>query len=223
MKKQFLIFALILFSLTFVSSSPPVTTVQQFPEGYIVSEIEHSYLKVNQDYRYSIYVYNSSNGIAMNNNTITCRFILANDSGINLFASDMEFQSAGFWAIDIKGTNFSKVGLYPYRVNCKDGLGGTLKGAFEVTPSGRGDTNNTIFYILILALGYLINLIGFFKRNATITILGGIILIFVGLFLIQNGLIIFMEGITLAISYVTLFWGGGSAVWAAIETIQENL
>lgn len=97
------------------------------------------------------------------------------------------------------------------------------KDTFEATPNGNSGTNNILLYIVILVLGYTLNLLGFFKRNTTITILGGIVLIFTGLYMIQNGIIIFRDNLTLAISYITLFWGGGSSLWAAIEQIQDSM
>lgn len=93
---------------------------------------------------------------------------------------------------------------------------------FEITPSGNSGSNNIFFYIIILVLGYTLNLLGFFNRNSTITILGGIVLIFVGLFILQNGIIVFRDNLTLVISYITLFWGVGSALWAAVSEIEDN-
>ena len=94
---------------------------------------------------------------------------------------------------------------------------------FEVTPSGEGGVDNIIFYVFVLVFLYVLNLLGFFKRNATVTILGGIGLTFFGLYMISNGIIIYRNDLTLALSYITLFWGGGSSLWAALESFQENM
>jgi hypothetical protein len=94
---------------------------------------------------------------------------------------------------------------------------------FEITPSGNSGDENTFLFIIILVLGYTLNLLGFFKRNSYITILGGIILVFTGLYMINYGIIIFRSNLTLAISYITLFWGAGSSLWAAIEEIQDSM
>lgn len=91
---------------------------------------------------------------------------------------------------------------------------------FRITSSGEGSVENIVFIVTMLVFLFSINLLGFFKRNATITILGGIGLTFLGLYMIQNGIIIFRNDFTLAVSYITLFWGSGSALWASVEQLE---
>jgi len=91
---------------------------------------------------------------------------------------------------------------------------------FRITSSGEGSVENIVFILTMLVFLFSINLLGFFKRNVTITILGGIGLTFLGLYMIQNGIIIFRNDFTLAVSYITLFWGSGSALWASVEQLE---
>lgn len=118
----------------------------------------------------------------------------------------------------------TELGIYTFKT-CGDPSGIIIcnSDTFNVTPSGNSGTNNILLYIIILVLGYILNLLGFFNKNVTITILGGIILIFVGIYMLQNGIIIYRDNLTLAISYITLFWGAGSALWAAVEEIQDSM
>lgn len=129
-----------------------------------------------------------------------------------------------FYNYTLDSSNATELGEYV--VNGIGDLGGvatTWNYKFEVTTSGKGGTENIFLFIIVLVLGYTLNLLGFFNRNTYITILGGIILVFTGLYMINYGIIIFRSNLTLAISYVTLFWGAGSSLWAAVEEIQDNM
>lgn len=215
-KHLLLILGLFIFSFAFVSPT-------QFPTGYTIVGQENDKIKQNEDLLYSVFVYDSDTGVLEDNSTVSCRFFLADSQGYNLFAGNMTYEDGGGYTIEIGGGNFSEAGFYSYGVNCHNAKGGTDAGIFEVTPSGSSGEDNIAFYIIIIVLGYSLSLLGFFNRNSTITILGGIILIFVGLFMIQNGVIIFRNNLTLAISYITLIWGSLSAVWAAVEEIEGNI
>jgi hypothetical protein len=153
---SFLFFFLFLISLVY--SAPPVTTVQQFTEGYVIEESPHYYLKLNQDYQYNFFVYNQSNGVLMDNSTLNCTFFLANSSGEVILQQEVNYFSDGHWGIDILGGNFSFTGFYPYGVNCQDGFGGSLAGMFEVTQTGVALQEGTsgiyisILFILVIFL-----------------------------------------------------------------------
>lgn len=159
-----LIVLLLVLSLGIVSAAPPVTTVQQFTEGYLIEEIGHQYLTLGESYQYNFYVFNQSDGILMNDTLITCNFHLFNDSGIELFSGDTIYDSDGHWGVYILGGNFSSIGSYPYSVNCQDDLGGALAGIFEVNPTGSEiDISNAILYITMLAILFI--LLFFLIRN----------------------------------------------------------
>lgn len=153
-KKNCLLFFVLIFLVSLVSSAPPVTTVQEFPEGYVIVESSHEYLKQNQDYQYNFFVYNKSSGILIDNDSMTCNFFLANSSGEVIFSQEVIYFPDGHWDIDILGGNFSNIGSYPYGVSCQDSSGGALAGILEVNLKGEEQTTPLLF-------GYII-LIGFF-------------------------------------------------------------
>jgi hypothetical protein len=163
-RNKYLIFGILfIFLINFVIAAPPVTTVQQFTEGYIIVENPHQYLKLNQDYQYNFFVYNSSDGILMDNTLITCSFFIANSSGEVILSQEAEYFTDGHWGIDILGNNFTIAGEYPYRVSCQDDYGGALAGIFIVTPNGfELITSNAI--VLFFILGFL-GLFLFFSIN----------------------------------------------------------
>lgn len=135
--KNLLLVCLLLVSLTsLISAAPPVTTVQEFPEGYLIEESQHEYLKLNEDYQYNFFVFNASNGILITNESINCTFFLANASGNVLMMQPVEYYDM-YWSVDLLGGNFSESGAHPYGVICQDDYGGALAGIFEVSPAGE--------------------------------------------------------------------------------------
>jgi hypothetical protein len=168
-KNIILIFGMILLMaiVPFVASAPPVTTVQQFAEGFDIVESPHDFLKLNEDYQYNFFVYNHSNGILMDNTSITCTLFLANISGEVILNQDVDYFSDGHWGIDIAGGNFSYAGGYPYGVSCQDDYGGALSGFFQVTEGGieytEGRSLLTIGLLGLLVLLFFISLFALFK------------------------------------------------------------
>ena len=49
MKLKFLLLFLIFLLIPFVLSAPPVTTVQQFPEGFLIEEQQYHVFKLERD------------------------------------------------------------------------------------------------------------------------------------------------------------------------------
>lgn len=204
-KNLYLIFGIMfLISLNFVSSVPPVTTVQEFPEGYTIVENPHLYLVQNQDYQYNFFVYNSSTGILLDNSSLTCNFFLANKTGEIIFNGNPKYFSDGHWGIDILGGNFSYTGTHPYGLSCQDGFGGALAGDFEIIEDTENNAKdlkidlsnniNLILFIisLLIAFGLLL-----FRQNSWsgfIFMILGLILIFSGYNYLFGGMI-FLLGI----------------------------
>ena len=92
---------------------------------------------------------------------------------------------------------------------------------YEVTPSGKGGTENIVFFIFIIGLIYSINLFGFFGRNIPMTLLGGMALIFLGIYMINHGIIIYRDTLTNYVAYITIAWGFISSMLASYELIQD--
>src|SRR6056297_2148107 len=169
MNKQLsLLFLMIILCFSFVTSAPPVTTVQEFPEGYIIVEYPDRYLKIEQDYQYNFFVYNTSNGILLVNQSLTCNFFLDNSSGEVVFSKEADYFADGHWGVDILGGNFSNAGRYAYGVSCQDGNGGALAGSFEVNHSGEDPSSNRIFARLLLMIFFIFTLFSYNYFNEKI-------------------------------------------------------
>lgn len=92
---------------------------------------------------------------------------------------------------------------------------------FLVTPSGNSGIDNIILFIIAIVMLYGITILGFYKRNSFMTVLGGMAMLFFGVYIINNGLLIFRDGLTNYIAYLTIGLGGGSALWVIVEEIQD--
>jgi len=155
MKKYLLFFLGIFLFMTLVSSEPPVTTIQQFQEGFIIEGSPQEFIKQNTDYQYNFFVYNISNGAKITNTTTACFFYLANNSGEVLYFSNVPYKIEGYFGLDISGGNFSDLGHYNYGIFCNSTtMGGALVNYFQVTTTGL-ETPEGIILIFFL-IGFLI-------------------------------------------------------------------
>ena len=126
----FLFSFLLLFSL--VSAVPPVTSVQQYTEGYVIEDAPIEFLKQNEAYTYNFFLYNISNGKRIYDDTVTCTFYMAESNGEVITISSVPSVD-GYYSLPIAGGNFSNLGKHPYGTFCNSStLGGPKVGVFEV-------------------------------------------------------------------------------------------
>jgi hypothetical protein len=134
----------------------------------------------------------------------------------------MVSQGAGLWTYNF--CNTSQLGRYD--VSGQGDLNGIDTGFsvlwFEVSPSGQGGNTNTIFFIFVILLIYGITFIGFFNKNAPITILGGMAMIFLGVYMVNHGIIVYQDTLTNYISYLTIGIGFILSFWALWEEYLSN-
>jgi len=162
-KKLIYLFCFVLlFSL--VSAVPPVTTVQQFNEGYAFSEINHQEMKLGEDFTYFFFLFNQSTGIQITTNDTNCSFYMTDSRSNLLIFGESVLQPNGYWYYNISGDYFDEVGYYYYGVSYQNGFGGALDGVFEITYTGFGlDTSQAIlygFFLTLLVLIFLASIVG---------------------------------------------------------------
>jgi len=154
---MFLLCFIFLVNVNFISGAPPVTKVQQFTEGYEMKYPLIDTLKQSQDYEFYFHVFNISSGLPVSTG-IACNFHLYDYTGKHIWNQTLikatTFNVSNEWGAEIKGTNFSNIGLYSYITQCNStSYGGFNSVAFEVTPTGISfDTAKSIFYIALLSL-----------------------------------------------------------------------
>jgi hypothetical protein len=225
MNKNFLLIFILLFSITLISAVPPVTTTQQFTEGYNIQIPQDNILKVNEPYIFEFHVFNISNGQPKTSG-ISCDLHLYDNLGNNLFTgTDNSADTYGDYTFNLTKGNFSKVDNYYYFVRCNSSsLGGFSESILNITPSGNGGSPaNIAFFILVIALVYGVTLVGYLKQDYYITILGSMAMLFLGVYLFNNGIIIFRDDLTRYLSYMTMGLGAIISVVMSILIIQDNL
>ncbi len=190
----FLLVGLFLFFnlIPFVNSVPPVTTLNnQFQQGFTIVDDLLDYIQLNQNYTYNFFVFNISNGVNITNASTTCYFYLADNSGGVIYDTEAKYLPEGYWNVEIKGDNFSKLGNYIYGTRCYSqsaNLGGVISGVLTVTEDGkkdilnRYDIVNLIFLCISVLFSILLSAYGLLKDER--------ILIFASIFFLISGLLI---------------------------------
>lgn len=165
-----MIFLVIGMILPFVSSAPPVTTVQQLSVGYGLETPTMTFLEQNKDYSFEFHVYNLSNGVPITSG-ISCYFHLYNETGKHsLTMEDTTVDYLFDYGFDVKGANFSVAGTYAFVSQCNSSTLGSppVKIYFQVTPSGQENlTGNALIYaiLLIVLLVFLIGCVVIFMES----------------------------------------------------------
>jgi hypothetical protein len=127
--------------------------------------------------------------------------------------------SGGIWSYDFCDT--LQLGDYEYCTRTDvDGVDTDVCTSFSSTPSGQSGNANIVFYVFIIVMLYGINLFGFFGKNEIMTIIGGMVLLFLGVYLVNYGVIIFRDNLTNYLAYVTIAWGAVSSMWATFSLMD---
>lgn len=157
----FLSFFSIIILFNVVNAVPPVTTVDNFPQGYLITESQQSYLLVDEPHTYNFFVFNASTGKTLDNSTVQCMFFLGNLTGDVLIMDNATYDLDGYWKAEIASTFFTYPGEYPYGVNCHStDLGGALAGTFNAVYADWDVQESVlsfgIIFILTILLGFCI-------------------------------------------------------------------
>jgi len=210
---------LLILLFNFIFAQPIYRIEADVDKGFTIVDFPQAILKQNEDYTHSFFVYNKTTGNLMDNSSVSCLFYVTNSNGDLVYNKSSTYTSEGYWVNTIPKETFVNLGLYYYGIKCQQGtFGGAMASVWEITPSGSSGTENTIFYILIIALIYGITFISFFYgKNIPMTILGGMAMIFLGVYTINNGIIIFRDTLTNYISYLTIGIGFILSSWALLE------
>lgn len=158
------VFILLILSLTLVSCAPPATTVDYFPNGYIITEAQQSAVKLNENFTYNFLLYNASTGKSIPNETgLSCRIFITDNTGSLLLAKNASFVLNEYWSVNISSDIFNHTGEFPYGVDCINSYGGAIAGTFFVTPTGTLlEVSDSVLYFVFLAILFVI-MLGLFK------------------------------------------------------------
>ena len=131
-----------------------------------------------------------------------CNFTIFNPDNTLLIDNERATNQGAYHNLTFTTT---EIGIYQVDMTCLDGI---LNGAetmyFEITGSGFNDTFG--FYIMVLIFSVGVMVLGFWKQDAIIVILGSFGLYFLGLYILINGLAGFRDPIyTWSSGIITLF------------------
>ena len=141
-----------------IHAQPPFQVNVNVEEGFNIVFPKFDVLTLDEDFDFRFHVFNISNGVAMDNDTVSCYFHLYNKTGDSLYRkSDININPdhTNTWTLLIKGGNFSYVGDYAYLVHCNSSsLGGFASAPFVVTKTGEDLTTHEslIYFLLTLAI-----------------------------------------------------------------------
>ena len=141
------------------------------------------------------------------------------DGDIIVAFQAMTFTSAnGEHNYTVPAASNGVLGIYPYCISATNGsLSDTTCFEYEVTPSGEKGLLGFYFIIIILSYGVLV--VGIWKRDITISILGTFALYFLGLHILFFGIDIFKNSLTQGFGIVTL----GIAMYVSAKAAHEYI
>lgn len=127
--------------------------------------------------------------VVSSNNATGCNlsYIHYPDNSLTFFNIEMT-QSGKDFNLTVGANNFTLIGETCMGITCTDGSSyETGSVCEEITPTGF--LNSMSYYILILILSLGIVILGLWKRDAPITILGSFGLYFLGIYILYYGLV----------------------------------
>jgi len=162
-KANLVLLLLFLFSFAFVSAVPPVQTNTIVDKGIDIEAPMFDTIKANETFKFHIHAYNSTDGLALFNDTTDCIIHLYNNDGSHIIEDYMGFDSNGIdFKYDVLGGNLSGIGEYSVLFQCNNSdIGGFLEYGFDVTASGMDLTLEKAYIEITLLLFFIGLLIGF--------------------------------------------------------------
>jgi hypothetical protein len=166
MKKNinlFLLVAMLSFMIIpLTSSAPPFQTNinANSQNGLQIFAPQFEAVRYNTTFNLHIHVSNLSNGVPLPNTAVDCFIHLYSMSGSHLYESEPMEKDSNGWDLEqtLLYTNFTEHGEFNgYYIWCNstDGVGGELKGLYEITANGKTTPEG----IIIIAFGLVLILI----------------------------------------------------------------
>ena len=151
---------IILLSSFAYAQPPPFQTGSSLTSGLDIVTTPFNYVREDSIFVANFHVFNKSNGVPMNNNSVDCWLDLYNHSGHEIFDQQVTEYSSFDFSIEIGAGNFSYSGNYAWIVFCNTSYnGGFLNSLYQVTEDGiaprteteaTGSIAVTIFIMMIL-------------------------------------------------------------------------
>ena len=176
MKKGITIIFLLLFSVLLfnnVSAVPPFEENAGTLNGLQIFEPKYEAVKYNTSFSPHLHVSNLSNGMPMPNTAVSCYLHLYDMAGDHLYESGVLEKDANGWdhEITLLAGNFTQSGEYnAYFIWCNssEGLGGEVKGTYEITGNGKPTPEGIVIlgfsivmvFLFMMIIVYIIRAVG---------------------------------------------------------------
>ena len=157
-----------------------------FVSAAVDTNIVDDVYQVNEKIRYTKSCINNGTYCS---STASCNFTIYDSDGSSLLANNVVGDNVGTGGASLWEHNitFIKTGVFQIDMVCDDnGEFGSRTMYAQVTGSGDNNTFNFYILILVLTLGFI--LIGFYKEDAIITLLGSFGLYFFAFEILFNGI-----------------------------------
>ncbi|MFA5395265.1 MAG: hypothetical protein WC346_04525 [Methanogenium sp.] len=198
----------VLFSIGLTSALPSDFRCEDYGVG--IGYKDQVLIKQGEDYTFTTHLYNSSTGVPLDNSSAICVLHLYNQNGSHEIIEDnMDFGLTSYdFFLNIKGSNFSSPGIYPYVLACF-GTGyvesGVCSSHLEVTSTGLNSNNKVLLFLLGFSVILLV--LGFIFKSPPVGFISGILLCMSGIYIMIYGFGNIADLYTQAFALVTLGFG----------------
>lgn len=221
------------FSFSFVFAAP-VTNINTAAGIQIEAPIYDTHTQ-NLSYKFNFHLFNITDGIPLTNSTpTTCLFHLYNTSGNHLFKAEyVSAQNKGIvfgdeqdFEVFVAAGNFSKTGEYRYVFQCnKSIIGGFIENPIHVTSDGisvpiqenNTNSNQLIFFVILLSIVIAITIFGIAWHDISITIFGAFAMTLLGLYMLNTGIPPYRTQLTQWLAIIIMAIGGFVGIKAAFD------
>lgn len=194
-KKISLVFLIVLFSLVIVSAQQQsLGTFKQYDDVILIQGCDNStYSNITK--------------------------IVYPDSTYALTSERMMNASGDIYNYTFSSTD--KLGTYTVYGHCDEDLVDTVW-AYDFTITSSSQNLSQSMYFLIIGLVYAITFIGFFGKNETVTVLGGMGMMALGVWMVLNGIGDYRNTMTTTISMLTIAIGFTTSLIAAFSWVNDE-
>jgi hypothetical protein len=113
------------------------------------------------------------------------------------------------------------LGVHTVYGHCNEDLSDTVwVYTFTITSSSQNLSDS--MYFLIIGLVYAITFVGFFGKNETVTVLGGMGMMVMGVWMVINGIGDYRNNMTTTISMITIAIGFATSLIAAFSWVNDE-
>ena len=231
-----------LFLFIFILLVSPLSAInpqfQQSTEGIDIDYPKYTTLQQDKPADFIFHIYNSSNGVYLYNNSLSCTFILINTNTTDITKFDQTSNNLNFsylsdghiYKARVNKSKLGNLGTYAATFECNDSVkGGYSSFSFEVTTDGKESvsTARTVTYVSELSVLFLIFFItvgGIFMLPATNTRNEeGELMSINNLKYLRSVLFAFAWGILLMIIFLSIHIADLTLLGASVSNLFLNL